>query len=133
MSKQISMEADKTMPDLPAAIGSTGSDIGLVRRRFALGAGLIGVAILASACSGPLRQQAPGASVPADVPAQGKRIAPDGAGGLLLPDGSRVAVDQAGGFQLPNGEYVRRDRSGTLILPNGARCIPDRQGGFLCP
>ncbi|AMJ62427.1 hypothetical protein [Bosea sp. PAMC 26642] len=70
---------------------------------------------------------------PAPVAGSVKRIANDGAGGLILPDGARVTVDQSGGFELPNGAYVRRDRSGALNLPNGSRCVPDGQRGYLCP
>ena len=122
MSKQILTTLDNAAPGASA-----------MTRRFGLAAGLVGVAFLASACGGPLRQQAVVNPEPVEAPAQGKRISPEGPGGLRLPDGTRVALDQSGGFELPNGQYVRRDRSGTLILPNGARCVPDRQGGFICP
>lgn len=133
MNKQMLTIIDKRALDLPADIGAVTSGGGSATKRLGLAAGLVGLALFASACSGPLRQQAPVYSEPVDAAAQGKRISDDGAGGLRLPDGSRVAVDQTGGFELPNGQYVRRDRSGTLILPNGARCVADRQGGFLCP
>lgn len=87
------------------------------------------IGVCAASCSTPVRRV-----VVEPEPAQAtKRIAPDGAGNLRLPDGTQVAVDESGGFQLPNGAYVRRDRSGALNLPNGARCLPDRSGGYLCP
>ena len=106
--------------------------------RFAV---LFGFAALAAGCIDSGRritatdpEPAPMAGAVAPMPGSVKRIASDGAGGLILPDGARVALDASGGFVLPNGDYVRRDRSGALTLPNGARCVPDGQrGGYLCP
>jgi hypothetical protein len=95
-------------------------------------AAVVALACLASACVDSSR---PRALVNSEPPPAGsvKRIANDGAGGLILPDGSRVEIDAQGGFTLPNGDYVRRDRSGALNLPNGSRCLPDGRGGFGCP
>ena len=96
-------------------------------------AAVIALACLASACVDSSRPRA--VIVNSEPPPAGsvKRIANDGAGGLILPDGSRVEIDAQGGFTLPNGDYVRRDRSGALNLPNGSRCLPDARGGFACP
>lgn len=97
--------------------------------------GLVILAIAGSlaACVAPARRPVVAEPQPGQGVAQAKRIAPDGTGGLTLPDGTRVTVDASGGFELPNGAYVRRDASGALNLPNGARCLPDRAGGYVCP
>jgi hypothetical protein len=111
---------------------SSRSEIAL--RRVASVAGVVALACVASACVDSSRPRAVIISPePALVAGSVKRIADDGAGGLILPDGSRVEVDAQGGFTLPNGDYVRRDRSGALNLPNGSRCLPDGRGGFGCP
>lgn len=94
---------------------------------------VIGIAATAAACVAPARRVVVVEPEPVRVAAGVKRIAPDGEGGLILPDGARVALDANGGFELPNGAHVRRDGSGALNLPNGARCLPDRAGGFVCP
>jgi hypothetical protein len=98
--------------------------------RFAV---LFGFAALGAGCIDSGRRITAIDPEPAPMSATSKRIASDGAGGLILPDGARVEVDQSGGFELPNGAYVRRDRSGALNLPNGSRCVPDGRSGYLCP